>query len=134
VSSYILDASALLAYINDEPGGKLVEHVLEDATISAINLTEVCSKLIRAGMDPDETRELLFQCCPNVEAVDRDQAETAGMIHAATARFNVSYADSCCMALGASRGTTVLTGDRKWLGLELGFDVDIRLIREGDSK
>ena len=79
MSSFVLDASAVLAYINEEPGGDVVEEALFSSTISAANLMEVYSKLLREGMDPEETQEILNQCCPHVTPLDREQAETAGV-------------------------------------------------------
>jgi ribonuclease VapC len=46
----VLDASALLALINAEPGAKLVAKALPEATISAVNLAEVVTKLIDIGI------------------------------------------------------------------------------------
>lgn len=44
----MLDASALLALLNGEPGAeKLTPQLLEDATISTVNLAEVQSKLVK---------------------------------------------------------------------------------------
>lgn len=129
MSKFILDASAILAFINEETGADIVADVLDDSTISAINLTEAYSKLIRAGADVEKTHAMLQQCCPDVTPVDRDQAQTAGIIHAATAKHNISYADSLCLALGACTEKTIMTGDQKWKELELEFDVNIKLIR-----
>lgn len=43
--SVVLDASALLAMLNDEPGGEQVASVLPNASIGAVNLSEVVAKL-----------------------------------------------------------------------------------------
>jgi PIN domain nuclease of toxin-antitoxin system len=47
----VLDACALIAYFNDEPGADLVEAILQEAPsvqISAINLLEIAYDAIRA--------------------------------------------------------------------------------------
>lgn len=46
----VLDASALLALINSEPGAETVAAALADATIGAVNLAEVVTKLIELGI------------------------------------------------------------------------------------
>ena len=45
-----LDASALLALMNDEPGAIYVRDALPEAVISAVNLAEVVSKPVYGGM------------------------------------------------------------------------------------
>ena len=129
VNKVVLDASAMLAYINNERGAQAVHDVLARSVVSTVNLVEAFSKLVREGMDVNDTRTVLQKCFPEAVPVDRDQAETAAIIHAANAKMNVSYADSLCLALGACRDVPILTCDQKWKKLELGFDVDIRLIR-----
>jgi PIN domain nuclease of toxin-antitoxin system len=50
-SSVVLDASAMLALLNQEPGAATVLGVLDRAVISAVNLAEVYTRLIDGGMD-----------------------------------------------------------------------------------
>jgi Hypothetical conserved protein len=52
--AFLLDASALLAYLQREPGFEAVREALrEGAGISAVNLAEVVGKLKAKGKDPD---------------------------------------------------------------------------------
>ena len=46
----VIDASALLALLNDEPGADVVAEALPQGIISAVNLSEVIAKLCDAGM------------------------------------------------------------------------------------
>ena len=48
--SYVVDASAVLAFVNNEPGSEAVESVLDNAIISTVNLAEVGAKLVDKGM------------------------------------------------------------------------------------
>ena len=41
MTEVVLDASALLALLQEEPGSALVENHLADAVISAVNVSEV---------------------------------------------------------------------------------------------
>jgi PIN domain nuclease of toxin-antitoxin system len=53
-----LDASALLAVLNREPGSdKLTPQMLSTAASGTVNLAEVQSKLVSRGLDPDEAWE-----------------------------------------------------------------------------
>ena len=47
----VLDASAVLALIQDEPGAREVEAVLSGARMGAANLAEVVGKLVDAGLE-----------------------------------------------------------------------------------
>ena len=49
MSEAVLDASAILAVLNGEPGGDLVVPLLGNASISTVNYAEVASKLINSG-------------------------------------------------------------------------------------
>jgi PIN domain nuclease of toxin-antitoxin system len=46
----VIDASAILAYLQDEEGSDLVEVALEDGLVSAITFTEVLGKLVGKGV------------------------------------------------------------------------------------
>jgi ribonuclease VapC len=47
----VLDASALLSLLLDEPGGQSVEAALDDACMSTLNLAEIYTRLVRDGHD-----------------------------------------------------------------------------------
>ena len=49
MSSAVLDASALLAFLRREPGGERVEEVLADSVISTVSLAEVLSTALDQG-------------------------------------------------------------------------------------
>ena len=55
--SIVLDASALLAYLQDEPGGERVKAVLGQAVLSAVNWAEVVGKAIDREVDTHGLRE-----------------------------------------------------------------------------
>jgi len=49
----VLDASALLAYLRDDPGAELVADAISmGVVISAVNVAEVLSRAIDRGADP----------------------------------------------------------------------------------
>lgn len=125
MSSVVLDASAILAVARNEKGTDAVLAVRADAVLSAVNHAEVVSKLLRCEMPQEEIDLFLGEAFPHVVALDREQAGRAGRLHAATRRQKLSYADCACLALAASRGLPVLTGDRKWAQLDLGVTVEV---------
>ena len=127
MSSFVLDASALLALLNEEPGKDVVEEAIGDCSISAVNYCEVIGKLIDAGVPDDDanhTVELL-----NIEIVDFDAklAFQAASLRRATRILGLSLGNRCCLALGRARKATVLTSERSWSKLKIG--VKVKLIR-----
>ena len=50
MSEVVLDASALLALLRDEPGAAKVADAIGDARMSSVNYAEVVSHFIHAGM------------------------------------------------------------------------------------
>ncbi len=52
--SCVLDASALLALLQQEPGAETVETLLEEAVISSVNWSEVVQKSLERGVELDK--------------------------------------------------------------------------------
>jgi hypothetical protein len=57
--SIVLDASAVIALINEEPGADVVDAALDDAVISAVNLSEVIAVLIDAGFELERAQAMV---------------------------------------------------------------------------
>lgn len=122
--SVVLDASALLAYLQDEPGGERVRDVLADSVMSSVNWAEVIGKARDERVDTQGLREDLASLGLALEPFSAEQGETAGRLKERTGRLGLSLGDRACLALGSDRGETVYTADRAWLHLELGVDIE----------
>jgi ribonuclease VapC len=127
VSKVALDASALLALLNDETGADLVRELLPDALISSVNLAEVVTRLSLLGMPEDQIREVLTLLALNIEPFDEEQAFRTGLFVAKTHSLGLSLGDRACLALASATGGTAVTADRAWRTLDLG--VKIQLLR-----
>jgi ribonuclease VapC len=123
----VLDASALLALINAEPGADIVAAALDEAAISAVNLAEVVTKLIDIGVPALQAWSETASLVPVVVAFGLDLANAAARLRTATRRAGLSLGDRACLALAESLQQPVLTTDRAWQSLSIG--VEIRLIR-----
>ena len=123
----LLDASAVLAVINTEPGGEIVTEALPGAAISAVNYAEVISKLTDYGLTESEVREAANLLGLRVIPFDAEAALVSGLMRAATKHKGLSLGDRACLAQGRISGEPVLTADRAWNGLDLG--VEIRVVR-----
>ncbi len=127
VNKAVLDASALLALINGEPGAEIVSRTLPDAVVSAVNLAEVISKLTDYGHSDSEIDEVVAGLGLNVVPFDAAQARAVGILHRSSRARGLSLADRACLALADTLGGSALSTDRIWGSLDIG--VDVRLIR-----
>lgn len=114
MSTTVVDASALLAFLQGEDGHDVVERALEaGAVCGAANWSEVAQKVIAAGGDWALARGLLLSYGIDVEPVVSDDAEWAAR------RWRrgegLSLADRLCLALGERVGVQVLTADTSWV-------------------
>ncbi|KGB53349.1 putative toxin of toxin-antitoxin system [Sphingopyxis sp. LC81] len=114
MTSAVLDASAVLALVRDEPGGdKVIEHVGR-AAISAVNLHEVVKELLISGLEEPMIRELLGELRLDVRPHDLEAAYAAAALHKQTKEFGRGLGDRSCLALALSLGVPAFTTDSEW--------------------
>ncbi len=122
----ILDASALLAWLQNEPGATIVEETLAESAISSLNWSEVLQKSLAHGVDITGLRQDLEALGLVILPFDREAAEQAARLWSAGS--NLSLADRACLALGVQYAVPVLTADHLWTQVSVGATV--RLVRE----
>jgi len=116
----VLDASAVLALVHDEPGANQVANALPGSTLSAVNLAEVVGKLVDADVEAQQLRTLLVSAGVTIEPFGGDDAELAGALRSVVGGRALSLGDRCCLAVAVrSDPPEVLTGDRAWAELDL---------------
>jgi len=123
----VLDASALLALLNAEPGSEAVATALPDAAISAVNLAEVVAKLTDHGLPDAAVREVVARLGLIVMPFEAADAFAAGLLQPHTRRLGLSLGDRACLALAMALDVAAYTADRSWA--ELDVQVEVVVIR-----
>lgn len=108
----VLDASAVLAFLQDEPGAARVEKALDGGVIGAANWSEVAQKVRAAGADCGIASGLLLSYRLTIEPVSHRDAERAAALWARGT--GLSLGDRLCLALAERMDAAVLTADRAW--------------------
>lgn len=123
----VLDASAILVLINDEPGAAAVAEALEDAVVSAVNLSEVVGKLLETGMPRQEGENILGGLGLEVYPFDEAAAWNTGALRSGTKKAGLSLGDRACLALAKELCLPAVTADSTWAKISAG--VEVRLVR-----
>ena len=124
--SSVLDASAILAAVFQEPGAERVEQAIrDDGIVLSVNLAEVVTRLVDKGSSEADIRRILDNMALQIVAFDEDLAYRAGILRTATRAAGLSLGDRACLALAEQRGLPALTADRTWATLPLDIDVDV---------
>lgn len=125
MTDYVLDASAVLAVIQEEPGAERIEAHLDTGCISAVNLAEIVGKLQDRGLDDSEINELIALLDLDTRILDKEGAVFLGKLRQTTKVAGLSLGDRACLALAHSLGATAITMDRAWKDLDVGVTIEV---------
>lgn len=125
--SVVLDASALLAYLQAEPGSDEIEPVLDGAAMCTVNWAEVIQKAKAAEVETATLRADLEALGLELAPFTSSQAEIAAELWQSTRDIGLSLGDRACLALGLDTDRPTFTTDRAWQQINVG--VEIKLIR-----
>ena len=107
----LLDASALLAVLGNEPGSDTIRDLVPGGMISAVNFAEVLKKLLDRGMPKATVLDALKSL--NLEVLPFSSSEalhSADFIHPA-----ISLAGRACLGTAQLYGYRVVTGESNWV-------------------
>lgn len=131
---FVLDSSALLSILLDEPGQDRVNQIVDRSKIHAVNLAEVIGRLVRAGMPLEKVLAALGGLYLEVEEeFETKQAEFCGALLGTRRDLGLSLGDCVCLTMAASLGAVAVTADRRWKELDgtvvNGATIRVELIR-----
>ncbi len=125
MTDYVLDASAVLAVIQQEPGAERIEAHLDTGCVSAVNLAEIVGKLQDRGLGNREIDELIALLDLDTRILDKEGAVFMGKLRQTTKLAGLSLGDRACLALAHSLGATAITMDRAWKSLDIGVAIQV---------
>lgn len=124
---YVLDASALLALLQREPGADALEPLLDRSVISSVNWSEVVQRGLSRGVQDEGLRGDLEALGVRILPFGAAEAEATARLWSATREAGLSLGDRACLSLAQALGLPALTADRGWVAVDVG--VEVRLIR-----
>ena len=119
----VLDASALIALLWEEPGADAVEPLLDRAVISAVNWAEVLQRYCAHGLATTGKRESVEALGITVSALSVDDGEAIAELWEPTRAAGLSLADRACLALARRLAVPAHTADRAWRKVDVGVEV-----------
>lgn len=129
MSGVVLDASAVLAVLLQEPGCEMVIAELDGAHLGAVNLGEVLSRLSDGSMPTGLALDEVLRLRPAIHVFNQAMAALVGDLRPRTKALGLSFGDRACLALARTLGMPVLTSDRRLAEAATITGLDIRLIR-----
>lgn len=126
MSRIVLDASAILAVLSEEPGHeKLTSELLADSVASSVNLAEVQTKLVLRGGNPEEAWEDALSPVREILPFTEEHARLAGSLVVHARPLGLSLGDRACLAVGIALHAPVYTAERAWKDLKLGVRINV---------
>jgi len=125
MSRFVVDTSAVLAILFEEPGADVALAAIRNALITTVNLTEVLTRCVDKHLSVDVTEDFLTS--HGIQFVDfgYDLARAAAALRAATKARGLSLGDRACIALAMREKATILTADRVWSTLDLPCKIEL---------
>ena len=120
---YVIDSSALLAFIREEPGADKVEGVLDDCRISAVNYLECARKMIEKNPQERTILENLNALDLDVVSYSFEQSLVAADMVLAVKGKNISLGDLASLSLARHLRLPAITADKAWAKLKLGVEI-----------
>jgi ribonuclease VapC len=131
VSEYVLDASAVLAYLQKETGWERVETLLLDhrCYLLTVNLTEVLTRLADWKVPLAEIQSRLWGLEIVMIPFDIEHAKFAAELRESTRSLGLSLGDRACLALAKVKALPAVTADRPWMLLDPKLEITVECIR-----
>ena len=130
MTACVLDSSAILAFVFEEPGAAVVSDWLDrGAVASTVIVQEVATRLYREGYAPEDVAETIGTLGLTVADHTLPVALAAAAFYPDTKRFGLSHGDRSCLALARAMEVPVLTADKAWSAVAGDLGVTVEQVR-----
>jgi len=114
MNKYVLDSSAVLAVLHQEPGADKAISYFPDSVVSSVNVAEVLTKLVENSNDIEIARKAFEMLQLNIVEFDMVHAEKVAELRPLTKNLGLSLGDRSCLALAMLSKATAVTADKAW--------------------
>jgi PIN domain nuclease of toxin-antitoxin system len=130
-TTYVLDASAVLAWILREPGAERVAALMQSETclLCSVNAAEIVSRLADTSRPEAGLRLVISHIGARLVPFDANHATESGLLRPLTRHLGLSLGDRACLALARLSNATAVTADRPWLELATPLGIAIECVR-----
>jgi ribonuclease VapC len=127
----VLDASAVLAFLQGEPGSEMVLRCLQaqPCCVTAANQAEIVAKALDRGVALEVIQTILSDLAYTVIDIKAEDGQQAGQLRTQTRAAGLSLGDRLCLATAQRLKARVITADRPWLAMARPLGLDIHCIR-----
>ncbi len=125
----VLDASAVLALLFDEPGAAKVRERVHGGLLGTTNLAEITAKLTDKGVPADEAARAVTLLGMEVVPFTEAHAHASSLMRPTTRAAGLSLGDRACLALAITRSLPALTAERRWPEIAEAVGVRVEVIR-----
>lgn len=129
MTSFVLDASAVLALLLGEPGADKVKSGIDGSVMTTVNLAEVVSHYAKLGAARHDIEALLRPLPIRLTEIDAALSYDAGMLRPITVEGGLSLGDRYCLALAKREGLPALTAERRWPAISAAAGITVEMIR-----
>ncbi len=128
---YVMDASALLALMQGEPGSDVVDELIQnqECIASSVNIAEVGTRLIDKGLAPVHLTRTLKELDVQPIDFDLEQATLCASLRLSTRHVGLSLGDRACLALTQLVKGTAVTSDSAWSDVAEVAGIKVLMIR-----
>ena len=118
-NNVILDASALLVLLKNEPGADMIEPLLGRIIMSSISVSEAADSLLNSEMTLQECQEAILPFISTIVPFDEEQAFLAAELKKQIKDYSLPLADKACLALAQQIKLPLYTANEAWSKLQL---------------
>lgn len=126
---YVLDTSALIALLQNEPGSEVIKDKINKSIISSVSLCELITFLSRNQIEENDIDEIIENMVPEVIDFCSTVSTIGGKLIKITQDYALSLGGRACIATGLHYGLEIYTADKIWDKLNGKIKASIVIIR-----